>query len=310
MIKKFFIAHFIVWFLSINLYAQAFQKGIVVDQFLYYSSSNNHLQMIIFKDIEKPGKMDSFPVSSLLSKTSGVFYENSLAWDIVGNSLFVINLFEDNFGMNYTQLRLYDIAELKRLYNLNKDSLNNYLISTSTIKSKPVGPVEKYASSITYRTDTLSGKVYFDITCDNKELNLFIYIQEIKKLEVWRFTRYPIVQGYISATNKDEISEIYKKKPWEQVYTQTLDISCPFRIFNLNGNNYIISSSGHSLNLSSAASNKKRSKPIQSITESLLVLNKNEDEIMTISKDRLTKAEDNQVKDTIKKFAKKINLDK
>ena len=229
----------ILFFVALNLQSQEFNKSIIIDDFFYQPVSGESSQFIFFQNIiDTTISADSFSVSASLKKENGVYFSNPLSWDILDSLLFVVNIFEDHFGMNFRQLKSYNIVKLKKLCLTNEDSLVNYLLSTKSIKSKPIGPLEKYSSYITYSGDTLVGKIYFDIFCKKKELNLILYLESVNKVEIWTFTRFPISIGIINTSDKVAVERIYNKKPWELIASISLDnsIAAPFKTVHTKDN--------------------------------------------------------------------------
>ncbi len=293
-----------------EIYAQSYPKGIVSGQSFLQSGSDGKAQTINITDFEDEKSVDSVIINWLLTKETSPLYGNPLAWDVIDSIIYLIRLYEDDFGQNFAQLKSYNINELKRLYFLDKDSLTNYIISPDNLKSNPLAPLEMYSSLITFKSDTLRGKVYFDLYCNMKSLNLYIYLDGIKKLEVWEFTRYPIIQKYISNTDKDEITKIYKQKPWKKVSSKSIEIACPFRVFNINQKDYLIDVSGQSYQLQSTTVEKTNMKPVQNMRNSILIINKNTNELLLIPESKFLEKSSLSVKDKITKFSKKIKVNK
>jgi len=228
--------------------AQEMQKTIMTESLICqnYSSVESN-SILITKNENGVQKIDTCPVSNILTNNKGALYGNPLSWDVLDSFLFVIRTYEDSYGMNFTELRKYNLFEITRLSNLNKDSLINYLLSIPTIISKPIDPLEKYSSIIAYDRDKITGRIYFDISCAKNELNVYVYIESKNTMEVWNYTRFPIYNNSINIDNKDKVSEIYKHKPWEVVSSTLLDkkLLSPFKIINSKEKKYILDYNGN-----------------------------------------------------------------
>ena len=310
--KKILLLSIFCLFLThgVKINAQSHPKGIISGQSFLQSGSDGKVQTINITNFEEEKSVDSIIVNWLLTKEAGPLYANPLAWDVIDSTIYLISLYEDNFGQNFAQLVSYSIIDLKRLYFLNKDSLTNYIISPDNIKSNPLAPLAMYSSMITFKSDTLRGKVYFDLYCNTESLNLYIYLEDIKKLEVWEFTRYPIIQKYINNTEKDKITEIYKQKPWKIVSSQNIEIACPFRVFNINKKDYLIDVSGQSYQLQGTIVEKTNTNPIQNMKNSILIINKNTNDLLLIPESKFSEKSSLSVKDKIAKYSKKIKVNK
>ncbi len=293
-----------------SIYAQSYPKGIVSGQYFLRSGADDRMQTINITDFEENKSVDTITLDWLLTKESGPLYGNPLAWDVIGNTIYLARVDEDNFGQNFAQLKSYNVNELKRLYLLNKDSLTNYIMSVNNLQSNSVSPLEKYSSSITFKSDTLRGKIHFDMYCNKKSLNLYVYLENVKKLEIWEFTRYPVRQGYVRKDEKDKITEIYKRKQWEKTSSQSIIIACPFRVFNLNQKDYLIDASGQSYQLQGTTIEKINLKPIEDMKNSVLIINKNKNELLFMPESKFLEKSILSVKDKISKFSKKIKIDK
>jgi hypothetical protein len=293
-----------------EIYAQSYPKGIVSGQSFLQSASDGKARTINITDFEGNKSVDTIILDWLLTQKSGPLYDNPLVWDVIDNTIYLARLDEDNFGQNFAQLKSYNVIELKRLYLLNKDSLTNYIMSVNNLQSNSVSPLEKYSSIITFKSDSLRGKVHFDMYCNEKSLNLYVYLENVKNLEIWEFTRYPVRQGYVRKDEKDKISEIYKRKQWEKISSQSITIACPFRVFNINQKDYLIDASGQGYQLQGKNIEKTSIKPIQNMENSILIINKNTDELLLIPENKFLEKSSLSVKDKITKFSKKIKVNK
>lgn len=307
-IQQFLILSGLFFFMGI-VQAQSYLKGVVSGQSFLQSGSDGKAQTISITDFEHNKSVNTITLDWLLTKENGPLYGNPLAWDVIDNTIYLARLDEDNFGQNFAQLKSYNVNELKRLYRLNKDSLMNYVMSVTNLQSNSVSPLEKYSSMITFKSDTLRGKIYFDMYCNKKSLNLYVYLENVKRLEIWEFTRYPVRQGYVHKDEKDKIAEIYKRKQWEKTSSQSITIACPFRVFNINQKDYLIDASGQGYQLQGTASEKTDTKPIQNMKNSIFIINKNTNELSFILAPKFFEKNKLSTEDKIRKFSQKIRLD-
>jgi hypothetical protein len=291
--------------------AQSFGKAALSnDKFYLPSISGDSINFIKIIDTKKIMSPDSLYLRANLTKSIGAFYSNPISWDIIGDYLYIVDTYEDHLGMNYAQLKMFDVSEIQRLKLAGKDSLNNYINSSKRIKSRPISPIEKYSIMSRYNTGNVQGKIYFDMVTSADHLWVYVYLDSIKRMEVWEFTRYPIIQKYISNTDKDEITRIYKQKPWEKVSSMSIEIACPFRVFNINQKDYLIVASGQSYQLQGKNIEKTNMEPIQNMENSILIINKNTDELLLIPENKFLEKSSLSVKDKITKFSKKIKVNK
>jgi hypothetical protein len=181
-----------VFFLFVaSLHAQIFHKSILTNDILYTNHINkDNLNYIKIINTKNNLKADSIFIGSILTHQSGALFSNPVAWDIYEDKLYVIRVYEDNQEMNYAQLLMFDLNEWRRLNGLGEDSASNYLNAFKRFLARTVEPVEKYAFMIRFK-DQLRGKVFFDVVCDAKSLQVYVYLDSIHRLEAWTFTRFP-----------------------------------------------------------------------------------------------------------------------
>lgn len=292
--------------IKVKAQTQEYNKAIIVGHLLYYSDVKNNLHAFNMEDTAKGGSINSIPMFPSLTKEMGVLFKNPLVWDIIDSTLYIVNVYDDNFGMNYAQLRAYNLNELKKSSLLHPENLNNYINSSKTLKSRPIGPLEKYSSIITYKSDTLKGKIYFDLYCTQKTMHLFIYLESVKDMEIWTFTRYAVPQGDTGSDKKNEISDIYKKKPWEQLFSQSIDIACPFRAFTVNNKDFIIDAGGQVYHLDSTKIEKMQIHPVQNVIRPFFILNKDENELLYLDRKFLEITDGISIREKIAKYAVRI----
>ncbi len=307
-ISFFTLSLFLIFIPFIQTYAQTSPKGIVSRQNFIQSGTYAKEFKIGITDLKNQKNTDPITVNWLLTKEIGPLFNNHLAWDIIDTTIYLIRTYEDNFGQNFAQLKSYNINEIKRLFSLNKDSLRNYIISPDNTKASP-DPLGLYAFNITFKNDTLTGKVYFDLYCNTKSLNLYIYLEDNKRLEIWEFTHYPIRQGFVNNKDKEKLDEIYKRKPWEKIFSQSINIACPFSVFNANQKDVLIDANGQIYQLKHAKIEKMRSSSIPNIANTILIINKNTNELSFIPAPKFFEKNKLSTEDKIRKFSQKIRLD-
>lgn len=287
-----------------NLKAQEVQKTIMTESMICQIFSDDESNSILIaKNENNFQKIDTCPVSTILTNNKGALDKNPLSRDLLDSFLFVIRTYEDSYGMNFTELRKYNLFEILRLNNLNKDSLINYLLSTPTIISKPVDPIEKYSSIIAYDRDKITGKIYFDVSCTKNELNVFIYIESIGTIEVWKYTRFPICNNDLNRYNKEQVFEIYKHKPWELVSSALLDkkLLPPFKIINTKEKKYLVDYQGSIFYLEN-----DRIVPTSQKINNDMIIDKYLDEVFDGKKRILISSDDKPLRDKLRESAVQI----
>jgi hypothetical protein len=295
-------------FLYANVRAQDVSKAILFNKTFFATYHNkdsaNYLKMI---DTSNPSSFDSLFLMGLLTNNIGPLYYNPVAWDIDENALYIIDTYEDHLGMNYAQLKMFNLNEIKRLQKINKDSTYNYINATKRLISRPITPVESYANMSRYHTGKIEGRIFCDMVCSKEYLRLYIYLDSIKKLETWEFTRYPVIKGDVKLSDKTKIEAIYKQDAWILISEQDLRLAAPFKVINNKKNTYLFDASGFVFNFSDALDLFPIKTNLKYPKGSIILADKSNEILMTINKDQLAKHQTDLTVQKINAIGKKLN---
>jgi hypothetical protein len=290
--------------------AQSFGKAALSnDKFYLPSISGDSINFIKIIDTKKIMSPDSLYLRANLTKSIGAFYSNPISWDIIGDYLYIVDTYEDHLGMNYAQLKMFDVSEIQRLKLVGKDSLNNYINSSKRIKSRPISPIEKYSIMSRYNTGNVQGKIYFDMVTSADHLWVYVYLDSIKRMEVWEFTRYPVIQGMVGTYDKGKIPEIYKKEPWIKVASQDIIVYPPFKALSTSNKNYLIDSSGEIFEFESILYFNKKQTTIKDIKKTLIISDKSKEGVSTIKWEKFILFSSDLTKKTISEQIKNIKIE-
>jgi hypothetical protein len=307
---KTYIIPMLLLLLCQNINAQSLNKATLCnDKFYLPSMSVDSFIFVEIIDIKNFTSTDTLYLISKLRNRIGACYNNPISWNVAKNKLYFIDTYEDHLGMNYAQLKMFDFSEIERSKLIGNDSLQNYLISTKRIKSRTVVPIEKYAMMSRYNIGDVKGKIYFDMLDSEDHLWVFVYLDSLKRMEAWEFSRYPIIQGIIEPFEKGKIAEIYKRDPWIKVSSQDLTIFPPFKVLNTLNKNYVIDYTGQVFEFESALYFTKKETTIKDIKKSLFIEDQSQEGVLTIKWDKIAIFKNNMSTKKLNELIENIRIE-
>jgi hypothetical protein len=232
---------------------------------------------------------------------SAAYSKNPICWDLSDSILYQISLHDDGPGMTYSDLSYYN---LNNIFNVvNKQDSKVYLNSNTdqTSISKKL-PLYDYMLRIRYRDDTLHGPLFFDFQIKEDSINLYIYIQDSKMVEIWRHAELHLLKQNQSVQQRNTLT-------WVRSAAIPANISAPFRVVHTRGRDYLITTAGDILRIGTKALEPAGKLPALT-GKGILVIDKGKDAVYFMEEKWMEEAQKRPLEEIISKEAIRILKEK
>lgn len=236
MMIRFFLLVLVLPYICIAQINQPLEKIILNNKTGYFCKVKSADRSILLTrfNLESPERDSIF----LFDQPGGMFELHPIVWDLIDSTLFQVRIYTTGDGMQYAELRGYKERLIKAY--ANKDVGYDYIASQNTLLDNSL-PLNSYIQRIKNHEDTLKGALYFDIIATNDALLLYIYLDDLKILETWSFSRYLLS---IRKVNDEEGDKLMNQKRWVKVKSISADLKCPFQLVPINNNIFAVTNSG------------------------------------------------------------------